>query len=291
MEITAKKYVKNPILLPKLNEYPIEYAVYNPTVIGKDGKVIMFYRSELGHNFISRINMAESLDGFSFVKYAKNPVIKPENGDEKMGCEDPRIIKTDDGRYFMTYTAYFGKDEKGLYKFSLYGAFSKNLLNWEKFKIKDGIKSGVVVKMKDKYAMYVGGETIKIGYSSDLKNWELEDKAILPPRQGNCFDSFLTEAGCAIVLKDKIVLVYNAKDKNRKFSVGYAIFDFNDPGKLLERCDKAVLEPEKYWELYGKINNAVFATGLINFKSRLLLYYGGSDKAIGVAELELKKLV
>ena len=102
------------------------------------------------------------------------------------------------------------------------------------------------------------------------------------------FDNYLVEVGPPpIITKSGILLIYNGKNNNNKFSIGYCIFDKNNPLKLLARVEKPILEPKEYWEKFGKVNNVVFATSLINFKNKLLLFYGGADKAIGIAELNL----
>jgi predicted GH43/DUF377 family glycosyl hydrolase len=43
------------------------------------------------------------------------------------GCEDPRVLKTKNGNYFMTYTSYDGKIAR------LMVASSPNLTTWKKY--------------------------------------------------------------------------------------------------------------------------------------------------------------
>ena len=64
------------------------------------------------------------------------------------------------------------------------------------------------------------------------------------------------------------------------------MFDTENPAKLLYRSEKPILEPAEYWEMYGKVNAVIFTNALVNFKGKWLLYYGGADKSIGVAELQ-----
>ena len=290
--LNCKKYNKNPIIVPSLKEK--ESAVYNPAAIVKDNKVFLLCRSEtgLGDNIISKINLFSSQDGFSFKEFPKNPLIKPERSYEKMGCEDPLIIKTDKNEYFLTYTAYEGKNKKGDYKIKLMGAFSKDLIHWKKTSpLIEGEKSGAIVqdyKYKGQYVMYFGGKEIKIAFSKDLIKWNFNQKPILTARKGIFFDNHLIEGGPPPILTKKgIFVVYNGKNNAGKFSVSWAIFDKNNPLKVLKRSKKPILEPTEYWEKYGKVNNVVFATGFVFFKGKWLLYYGGADKSVGVATLQL----
>jgi len=287
--LTCQKYKKNPIIVPLLEEK--ESSVYNPAAIVKDNKVFLLCRSEkgLGEKIISEINLYISNDSFNFKKFPKNPVIKPERTYEKMGCEDPRIIKIEN-QYFLTYTAYEGKDKKGDYKIKLMGAFSKDLTRWKKTNpLIQNDKSGAIVqnyKYKGNYVMYVGGKEIKLAFSKDLKNWNINAKPILTSRKGNTFDNHLVENGPPPILTKKgILLIYNGKNTEGKFSIGWVIFDKNNPSKVLKRSEKPILEPTEYWEKYGKVNNVVFATGLVFFKGKWLLYYGGADKSVGVAKI------
>jgi predicted GH43/DUF377 family glycosyl hydrolase len=298
--ITVKRYRKNPIILPILNQKGSkETCVYNPTAVTKDGKVFLFYRSEEGYKdyTISKINLAISKNGFKFSRYGKNPVISPEGKDEEKGCEDPRVIKIDN-RYFLTYTAFAkGRDKKGDYKVNLCGAISDNLIEWEKIGVLiPREKSGTIVqdyKYKGRYVMYFGvkkrkgGGKIKIAFSKNLRKWEVRKKPVIIQRNKG-FDNYLVEAGPALIVKnDKILLIYNGKNDKDKFSVGWAIFDKDDPCRLLKRCKKPILEPKEYWERFGSVNNVVYATSLVYFKRKWLLYYGGADKSVGVATIKI----
>lgn len=291
--VRGKKYYKNPIIFPIINvKGSKETAVYNPGAIVKEGKVFLLYRSEksYGDNAISKICLALSYDGFSFKRYSKNPVIDIEEIEEKKGCEDPRIVKINN-EYFLTYTAYQDKDKEGNYKINLFGAISEDLIHWKK----TGIlipreKSGAIVqnyKYKGEYVMYFGGEVIKIAFSRNLKRWRVFPNPVISARRGNFFDNHLIEGGPPpIITKIGILVIYNGQDDTGKFSIGWALFDKNNPLILLKRCKKPFLEPTEYWEKFGKINNIVFATSLIHLKNNWLLYYGGSDKSIGVATMK-----
>jgi predicted GH43/DUF377 family glycosyl hydrolase len=50
------------------------------------------------------------------------------------------------------------------------------------------------------------------------------------------------------------------------------------------------LEPELDWEINGYIPKVVFSCGQAEIGDRILVYYGGADTVIGVAELNKKDI-
>ena len=303
IRIEAKKYEGNPIFVPRIEAGSFEKGnVYNPAAVVKDGKVFLLYRAEEGYydDYISRIGLATSEDGFAFERFAKKPIIDIDSTrtEEDRGCEDPRVMKAA-GRYFLTYTAFGGGPTHTNTR--LCGAFSHDLIRWKKIgKLLPGReKAGAVVqdyKHKGEYVMYFGEGKAQVAFSKDLSFWRVRKQPVLEPREG-FFDDFLVEPGPPpMVTEQGILLIYNSAkgelgwrgQDDREFvsyAVGAALFDKEDPTKLLWRTDAPLLEVSEYWEKYGKVNNVVFATGLVHFKDKWLLYYGGADKAIGVAEL------
>jgi len=109
--------------------------VFNPAAVIKDGKVYLLYRAEDNPKAIiggrtSRIGLAVSEDGIHFTKHPE-PVLYPakdgfEQIDQPGGCEDPRVIFSDEGWYVMAYTSWNGTTAR------LSIAMSKDLLHWEK---------------------------------------------------------------------------------------------------------------------------------------------------------------
>ena len=171
-----------------------ETFVFNPAAIVSNGKVYLLFRGEdkIGKfGGTSRIGIAESNDGFHFTK-SPQPVIFPDNDafldyEKDGGCEDPRIVESEDGTYIITYTAYNGVLAR------LCIATSKDLLKWEKQglafgKAKNGIytdlwsKSGAIIckrvgnkmiatRINGKYWMYWGETDIYLATSDNLIDW------------------------------------------------------------------------------------------------------------------------
>ena len=77
--------------------------------------------------------------------------------------------------------------------------------------------------------------------------------------------------------------VYNGADDKLVYRTGLAVFDRQDPRKVLYRSEAPLFAPELEWERVGQVPNVVFVEGLVADKDRYLLYYGGADKYVGVA--------
>jgi beta-1,2-mannosidase len=287
----------DPIISPQGDSWE-SAGTFNPAVILRDRKVVMLYRAQdkLG---TSRLGYAESSDGIHFTR-ASQPVLSPKADYEKDGgVEDPRLVKFGD-TYYLTYTGYNKKDAQ------LCLATSKDLLRWERrgvilpaYKGNWNVgwtKSGAIVpeKIDGKYWMYFLGtssdkaDQMGLAYSPDLFHWtEASDTPVLPRRAGR-FDSRVVEPGPPpIVTKDGIVLFYNAADDNLVYCTAIAVFDRNDPRKLIWRSEQPVFFPEKDWEKVGQLPNVVFVEGMVRQRGRYLLYYGAADKYIGVAEVPI----
>jgi predicted GH43/DUF377 family glycosyl hydrolase len=299
--------------------------VFNPAAIVKDGKIHLLFRAEdnpdarLGRR-TSRIGLATSEDGKHFTIHPE-PVLYPDKGafykyDYPGGCEDPRVVVTEDGLYVMTYTSWNQETAR------LSIAFSKDLINWEKkgpafARAYDGkyldlwSKSGSIItrlegeqqlveKIDGKYWMYWGEHFINLAWSENLSDWypseneagELE--AIIETRPG-FFDSNLTECGPpALITEEGLVLLYNGKNSDGEdaspdlprgtYSVGKIVFNPAQPREVWFRSDTCLLQPTLPHEVSGQYTSGTtFAEGLVRYQSKWFLYYGTADSYVGLA--------
>jgi predicted GH43/DUF377 family glycosyl hydrolase len=275
-------------------------GIFNPAVALRGDKIVMLYRAQ-DESGTSRLGYAESSDGIHFTR-RDEPVLSPSEAYEKDGgVEDPRLVQIGD-TYYLTYTGYNKTDAQ------LCLATSKDLIHWERkgviipankgnWNVK-WTKSGAIVpeKIDGKYWMYFLGTSVDgkdqagLASSTDLLHWtEATQTPVLPVRAGK-FDSRVAEPGPApIVTPAGIVLIYNGADDKLVYRTGVAIFDRNNPRKLLGRSDTPIFSPEKEWEKVGQVPNVVFVEGMIPQKHRYLFYYGGADKYVGVAEAAVLK--
>ena len=108
--------------------------VFNPGAIVKDDKVYLLYRAEDNPAAIlggrtSRLGLAESTDGIHFTKHPE-PVLFPDNDafqeyDFPGGCEDPRLVQTEDGLFVVCI-------RPGIIKSQVVGCLFQRPCKWEK---------------------------------------------------------------------------------------------------------------------------------------------------------------
>ena len=250
----------NPVLTPGTGVFtdPILHRtiaweakdVFNPATVVRNKKVYLLYRAQdaIGHPAgTSRIGLAESNDGFHFIRRAR-PVLYPDNDAWKKyewegGCEDPRVVEDGNGLYYMTYTAFDGHVAR------LLVATSTDLIHWVKHGpvfarafngkyIDKWSKSGSIVsryvggrivaaRIKGKYWMYWGDQFIWAAVSDNLLDWTPVEKApgeadpvelrgqarempalkIVLPTRNGKFDSDLVESGPPALLTDQGILL------------------------------------------------------------------------------------
>jgi predicted GH43/DUF377 family glycosyl hydrolase len=272
----------------------------------------------------SRLGLAVSEDGLHFQREKEPVFYPADDEQKAHewpgGVEDPRLVETEDGTYVLTYTQYNRKrtrlgiaTSKDLVHWQKHGfAFEETAFEKVGFKRGKffGNKAGAIIarregdrliatKINGKYGMYWGEGRVYFATSDDLIDWEplLDEngdlKLILGPRPA-MFDSDLAEPGPpAIVTPHGILVIYNGKNaaKNNDptlpadtYAAGQALFDLNDPTRLIERADNTFFKPERPYEITGQYTaGTVFVEALIPFKNRWFLYYGTADSQVAVA--------
>ena len=88
------------------------------------------------------------------------------------------------------------------------------------------------------------------------------------------------------------LLLYHATDANDpgKYKVGAMLLDLNDPTKVLYRSPRPILTPLMNYENDGK-PGVVYASGAIIKNNDLLVYYGGGDRHVCIAQTPVKILL
>ena len=289
----------------------------------RDGKVYWLYRAEPNNMHNSRVGLGISEDGIHF-KCLPTPVIYPDQDAFKEyewpgGCEDGRIVQRGDGLFIYLYCAFDGKRPRQAV------ATSQDLIHWTKKglaferaydgKYKDISKGGSVVsryyddgrvvaeKVNGKYWMYCIG--YHVAYSDDCINWTpvIDSRGglvkVLPPRGGGGkFDCNLIEPGPPPIVTPKgILVIYHGGENDlkkgdpnlpkRSYSGGQALFDLNDPTKMIARCDNYFLTPRMAYELNSSVGAPVcFMEGLVRFQGKWLLYYEAGDHVGAMASCD-----
>lgn len=280
------KYGGNPIITPQGESWEAK-DVFNPAAWSDGDTIYMLYRAEdstgIGiWNGTSRIGLATSSDGYYFERLPE-PVFEPvEEWELPGGAEDPRIVKLYD-TFYLTYTAYDGETARQAL------ASSKDLLNWERhgliFPELGWTKAGAIVpkQINGRYWMYFGDTNIWVAWSEDLVNWTPVEEPVMMPREG-MFDSRLVEPGpTPLITEYGILMLYNSAYDDLVYRTGQALFDIDDPTRLLKRSDHFFMEPDLEIEIDGQIPNVVFIEGLAQLNGKWFLYYGMGDSGIGVA--------
>jgi predicted GH43/DUF377 family glycosyl hydrolase len=136
--------------------------------------------------------------------------------------------------------------------------------------------------------MYYQGEAkpwhtkMGIACSEDLVHWEqVLDRPVMEPRS-EYFDSQGTEPGCALVIPQGILVIYNGWNETTINNAGWALFSKEDPTKLIARCDSPIVSLP---------NRHVFATALVKFQDEWYLYWGADDRWIGGATVDIDQLL
>jgi predicted GH43/DUF377 family glycosyl hydrolase len=299
--------------------------VFNPAAIVRNDTIYVLSRCEDNPAAIlggrtSRIGISASQDGIHFTSY-NEPVLYPaldgfQQFDYPGGCEDPRIVQTEEGLYVLAYTSWNYKIPR------LSIAFSKDLFHWEKKGpafakahhqrfLDTASKSAsmitkminnkpVLARMNGKYWMYWGEHFVNLAWSENLYDWYplLDTAGFLKKTlvtRPHLFDSDLDECGPPAIITDKgILLIYNGKNANGNeadpslpkgtYSVGSVLFDTKDMETIISRPDKPFLKPTLPHEVSGQYAaGTTFSEGLVFYKEKWFLYYGTADSYVGVA--------
>ncbi len=288
MSLKLKRDLRNPLLLP-VPEHPWESRfIFNGAVVYDEKEKLfhMVYRA-MGIDDISRIGYAISTDGVHFARLDK-PVFSPNSDFEAKGCEDPRLTKIDD-EYYMVYTAY----SKNGVRVSM--ASTGNFITWKRYGVilpdqDDKDAALFPERVNGKYMLYHRIEPdIWVSFSDDLHHWT-DHKMIMSPRK-DAWDSLKIGIGAPpIKTPYGWLMLYHGVDQDMVYRLGFALFDLNDPTKLLKQTDESILEPMEDFERFGQVPNVVFSDAMIRYNGNFLVYYGGADNCIALATTPVKEV-
>jgi predicted GH43/DUF377 family glycosyl hydrolase len=219
-------------------------------------------------------------------------VIFPITESQAQGIEDVRFVEfTDGGRktYYATYTAYTGRAIRSeLLETSDFQSFRMTPLDGAAARNK-----GMALfprRIDGKYAMIArqDNENLYLIYSNDLYRWD-GGQAILKPQFpwefvqiGNC--------GSPIELDEGWLLLTHGVGPVRRYSIGAALLDKNDPAKVLARSVEPLLRPEPS-EREGYVPNVVYTCGAMRHKDQIILPYAISDTYSNFATIKIAALM
>jgi len=220
-------------------------------------------------------------------------VIFPITQAQSKGLEDMRIVQFthDDGalEWIGTYTAYDG------------AGIQSELMRTRDFRSFDLVpmtgsaarNKGMALfprKVAGQYMM-IGrqdGENLFLLKSDSLTHWDEGEKILTPVfpwelvQIGNC--------GPPIEVDEGWLMLTHGVGAMRKYSIGAALLDKNDPSKVLGRTKQPILAA-KDQDREGYVPNVVYSCGAIRHGDSLFLPYGIADSSIGFAFVKISELL
>ncbi|WP_423141450.1 glycoside hydrolase family 130 protein [Parablastomonas sp. CN1-191] len=223
-----------------------------------------------------------------------NTVIFPITEQQRGGLEDLRMVKFehDDGshEYIGTYTAYSGSSIRS----ELLRTRNFHQFELEPIEGKAGRNKGMALfpKKIDGQYMMIGrqdGKNLFLLRSDTIDTWDDDGILLMEPEYpwefiqiGNCGSPIETEHGW--------LMFTHGVGAMRKYALGCALLDKNDPSKILGRTKEPVLTAENA-DRAGYVPNVVYTCGALKVGERLLIPYGISDSAVGFATVSIDDLM
>jgi len=136
---------------------------------------------------------------------------------------------------------------------------------------------------------------ISIEYLNSLDNIEKYIKSYYSPgKPTKRWDSFVRGPGPPpIKTKYGWLLFYHGMDHRdlSQYKLGAMILDLKDPTKILYRSKEPFLVPEEVYELEGFKGGVIYVIGAVVKDGNLLIYYGGADSYVCVANVNFDELL
>lgn len=220
-------------------------------------------------------------------------IIFPVSSNESNGIEDARFVRfrEDDGSvmYYATYTAYNGRAIlPQLIETQDFLSFRVLTLNGGAVQNK-----GMALfprRINGRYVMLSrqDDENILIMFSDNPHFWS-DPQILLRPAEvwesvkvGNCGSPLETEAGWLVIT--------HGVGPMRRYCLGAALLDLNDPTKVIGRLREPLLCPEGR-EREGYVPNVVYSCGSLIHGDKLILPYAMSDKATAIASVPVAQIL
>ncbi|MGJ8644939.1 MAG: glycoside hydrolase family 130 protein [Luteolibacter sp.] len=220
-------------------------------------------------------------------------IIFPVSPNETNGIEDARFVRfvEDDGavKYYATYTAYNGHSIlPQLIETEDFLHFRILTLNGSAVQNK-----GMALfprRINGRYAMLSrqDDENLFIMFSDQPHFWN-DPELILSPSEmwnsvkiGNCGSPIETEAGWLVIT--------HGVGPMRKYCIGAALLDLDDPTKVIGRLREPLLSPQGE-EREGYVPNVVYSCGSLVHGKNLILPFAVSDRASSIATVNLDDLL
>jgi len=297
---------ENPIITPTKHSWESK-ATFNPAAIYLENKVHLIYRA-MSEDNTSVFGYAQSQDGIHINYRSSVPIYTPlESFEQKLtpggnsGTEDPRLVKIDN-RIYMTYTAFDGRNPPRVaLTWIAVNDFLRQMWIWTKpvlisppeFDNKDAFI--FPEKVNGEYLIiHRVGDDIDFAFCPTLDfkgDTYLEERRWIAPRKGWWDSKKVGAAAPPIKTNEGWVFLYHGVSDDGIYRVGAVLLDLKNPTKIIGRTDYPLFEPETPYEKNGQVPNVVFPCGAVLLGKHLFIYYGGADQVVGVATIEMIKLL
>jgi predicted GH43/DUF377 family glycosyl hydrolase len=223
----------------------------------------------------------------------ENMILFPLSETESQGMEDMRLVRFDNGDgtvcYYGTYTAFNGTRILPQILEMVPGKYAKVRTLHGKYAHNKGMAL-FPQKINGRYAAIgrTDGENMFLLQSDEIDYWDEATQIIQPQYDwefvqiGNCGSPLLTDAGW--------LLLTHGVGAMRKYCIGAALLDKNDPSKVIGQLRKPLLSPNEE-ERSGYVPNVVYSCGALIHADTLVIPYGISDAATGFATVNLQQLL
>ena len=280
-------------------------ARFNPGVYW-DGRVMhVLYRASNSDiadksNYATTIGYASvRLDG-TVVSDLNESVIVPQTPEERMGCEDARIVRIDD-RLLVFYTAFDGKmarvavaETNEFREFRRLGIVDSSFRDKDAFcfperingkvayvhRVEPGIQIELVDELEDLFdaaywADYGSRAAVRTVFGPTYE-WE-------GAKIGGGAPPVRTDAGW--------LMIYHGVSEERRYCAGAALLSLEDPRRVVARLPYPILEPETEYERSGDVPNVVFPEGAFLHEGTLYVVYGAADRYVGMASIGIDRML
>ena len=220
-------------------------------------------------------------------------VIFPFTRQQRNGLEDLRLVQFTEENgaktYYGTYTAYSGSGiASEMLETPDFDTFKFSPMSGEASKNKG---MGLFPKrIGGAYAM-IGrqdGESLFYMRSDDLLRWDGGEKVLAPKypwelvQIGNC--------GAPIELDEGWLILTHGVGAMRKYAIGAALLDKNDPSKVLGRLAQPLISPSDE-NREGYVPNVCYTCGGLKHGGQLFLPYAVADSSVLFAMIDLRSLL
>ena len=277
--------------LRAVGEGHISSIVFREGIAHRDGTFSLWPQGAFATALLTdEHSLTDGKDGVTVHRHAEsslsNSVIFPITEQQRNGLEDLRLVRFDHGggdyEWLGTYTAYSGHSIRSeLLRTRDFASFKLEPIHG-----RAGRNKGMALfpeKIGGDYVM-VGrqdGKNLYLIRSDRIDTWDSDGVLLMEPKYpwefiqiGNCGSPIRTDAGW--------LMFTHGVGAMRKYALGCALLDLDDPAKVIARTARPVLTAVDA-DRAGYVPNVIYTCGALLTGQQLLIPYGISDSAVGFA--------